>query len=230
MIKECPTCKRTYSDQSITFCLADGSLLSAPFDPQATHDSPVSHSSERRPTEVMNIAASSSLPPTQPAIGLKDVPPTIASPIPLHVEKQMIDDSSTTQRAVAKSIYLLSIFVGLAVGFFLRTLNRFIYSSHIPIAIGEGPLIVIAPVIAYAAVGSIFGYVWPRGRWKWGVWISAIPWLFVALFTFPLLRKPHSDTLGLFLFANLVIAPIAACLGSYFGARLSLNRIRRSDK
>lgn len=36
MIKECPTCKRTYEGHSFTFCLADGALLSAPFDPNAT--------------------------------------------------------------------------------------------------------------------------------------------------------------------------------------------------
>ena len=32
MIKRCPTCNRTYSDESISFCLADGALLSAPYD------------------------------------------------------------------------------------------------------------------------------------------------------------------------------------------------------
>lgn len=36
-MKACPTCKRTYSDESLTYCLADGSLLSAPYDPEATH-------------------------------------------------------------------------------------------------------------------------------------------------------------------------------------------------
>ena len=32
-MKECPECKRTYADETLTFCLADGALLSAPFDP-----------------------------------------------------------------------------------------------------------------------------------------------------------------------------------------------------
>ena len=35
-MKSCPTCKRTYADETLTFCLADGALLSAPFDPHAT--------------------------------------------------------------------------------------------------------------------------------------------------------------------------------------------------
>jgi hypothetical protein len=35
-MKHCPLCKRTYADDSLTFCLDDGSLLSAAFDPLAT--------------------------------------------------------------------------------------------------------------------------------------------------------------------------------------------------
>src|SRR5881396_2190283 len=31
-MKQCPQCKRTYSDETITFCLVDGSILSAPYD------------------------------------------------------------------------------------------------------------------------------------------------------------------------------------------------------
>ncbi|MDX6692819.1 MAG: hypothetical protein QOF02_422 [Blastocatellia bacterium] len=44
-MKSCPTCNRTFED-TFTFCLADGSLLNAPFDPQATLVIP-----EPRPTE-----------------------------------------------------------------------------------------------------------------------------------------------------------------------------------
>lgn len=35
-MKSCPKCNRTYSDETFAFCLADGSLLTAPFDPEAT--------------------------------------------------------------------------------------------------------------------------------------------------------------------------------------------------
>ncbi len=34
-MKSCPTCKRTYPDDTLAFCLVDGSVLSAPFDPNA---------------------------------------------------------------------------------------------------------------------------------------------------------------------------------------------------
>lgn len=35
-MKACPQCKRTYADETLAFCLADGALLSAPYDPNAT--------------------------------------------------------------------------------------------------------------------------------------------------------------------------------------------------
>lgn len=37
-MKRCPICKRTFDD-SITFCLVDGTVLSAPFNPQETSES-----------------------------------------------------------------------------------------------------------------------------------------------------------------------------------------------
>ena len=41
-MKQCPQCNRTYADETLTFCLADGALLSAPYDPQATQVLPSS--------------------------------------------------------------------------------------------------------------------------------------------------------------------------------------------
>jgi MFS family permease len=49
-MKQCPTCQRTYSDASITFCLADGTLLSPPFPTQAVGSTVV----EPPPTLVMD--------------------------------------------------------------------------------------------------------------------------------------------------------------------------------
>jgi hypothetical protein len=45
-MKKCPACNRTYPDESFAFCLIDGAVLSAPFDPQATQKLPESHSTE----------------------------------------------------------------------------------------------------------------------------------------------------------------------------------------
>jgi hypothetical protein len=35
-MKKCRHCDRTYADETLTYCLADGALLSAPYDPSAT--------------------------------------------------------------------------------------------------------------------------------------------------------------------------------------------------
>jgi hypothetical protein len=34
-MKRCPTCRRTFADDTLSFCLVDGSILSAPYDHQA---------------------------------------------------------------------------------------------------------------------------------------------------------------------------------------------------
>lgn len=41
-MKKCPTCARAYADETLTYCLADGSLLSAPQDSEATQRIPAS--------------------------------------------------------------------------------------------------------------------------------------------------------------------------------------------
>jgi TonB family protein len=51
-MKRCPTCNRTYTDELLNFCLADGAFLSAPTDPQPTVASPIARSTES-PTEII---------------------------------------------------------------------------------------------------------------------------------------------------------------------------------
>ena len=111
-MKSCPTCNRTFED-TFTFCLVDGSILSAPFDPEATQQLPASRNTDPPPTEVMSPAPNSnSLPPTQGAIEAIDVPPTIASPIPKTLPKQEV---SQLPLVVQKTNRLLR-YVGLVIG------------------------------------------------------------------------------------------------------------------
>src|SRR4030095_3202956 len=65
MIKQCPSCSRTYSDESISFCLADGALLSAPY---------ASSGDEAPATEILPPPGRAAVSPTQPA---KPAIPTI---------------------------------------------------------------------------------------------------------------------------------------------------------
>src|SRR5262245_10618060 len=52
-MKRCPSCKRTYADDHFTFCLDDGSLLSAPFDPLATLPVGQARDTEPPKTEIL---------------------------------------------------------------------------------------------------------------------------------------------------------------------------------
>lgn len=75
-MKSCPTCSRTFED-TFTFCLIDGAILNAPFDPGATN-SPKAREISPPPTEVLS-GGSQGLSPTQPAVP-GDSQPTIVAP------------------------------------------------------------------------------------------------------------------------------------------------------
>jgi energy-converting hydrogenase Eha subunit A len=69
-MKSCPTCKRTYPDDNLAFCLMDGAVLSAPYDPAESPRRPATHGSTAPPTEVLNapkVTAETS-PPLQSTI------------------------------------------------------------------------------------------------------------------------------------------------------------------
>lgn len=76
-MKRCPTCDRTFED-SFTFCLIDGSVLSAPFDLKATQDLPEPRQTTPPPTEALG------LPPTiiNPQPRQEESAPTTAAPPP----------------------------------------------------------------------------------------------------------------------------------------------------
>jgi hypothetical protein len=73
-MKSCPTCNRTYPDDTLAFCLMDGSVLSAPYDPSATRAAP-SRSNQPPPTEVLKA-------PAKPAETHAPLQSTIRAPVP----------------------------------------------------------------------------------------------------------------------------------------------------
>jgi TonB family protein len=94
MIKTCPICNRTYSDETISFCLADGALLSAPRDQSGP------------PTEVLPA----SLAPTQRATQPTPMP-TIATPPPKPPRVTRADSAAPANSGARR---LLLAFAGLA--------------------------------------------------------------------------------------------------------------------
>ena len=76
-MKRCPTCERTFDD-TLTFCLVDGSILSAPFDPHSIDYNAVRRDREPPPTRMIDPAAvpdapgrqsNEALPPTRALSG-----------------------------------------------------------------------------------------------------------------------------------------------------------------
>jgi hypothetical protein len=67
-MKTCPECNRTYPDDTLAFCLVDGAILSAPFDPEATHRIPTPRSTNPQATEFL---------PSSPSIQQKGNPKLI---------------------------------------------------------------------------------------------------------------------------------------------------------
>lgn len=55
-MKSCPTCKRTYPDDTLAFCLADGALLSAPYDTSGTIQITQSQAARNASTEILSAA------------------------------------------------------------------------------------------------------------------------------------------------------------------------------
>ncbi len=94
-MKECPECHRTYADETTTFCLADGALLSAPYDPPETKPSS-NREAEPPPTEVMYPSGGHSNPgPTQAARETPRLQSTVvAGPGALEIHRQELASAS----------------------------------------------------------------------------------------------------------------------------------------
>ncbi len=68
-MKSCPSCNRTYPDDTLAFCLVDGSVLSAPYDSEQTQRIPAPRQTSPAPTELFNAKpAGRARPPLQSTI------------------------------------------------------------------------------------------------------------------------------------------------------------------
>jgi hypothetical protein len=77
-MKSCPTCNRTFED-TLTYCLIDGSILSAPFDPHATLVIPEPRQTKPPPTEILPVEETR-----------EEIQPTIASPQPERKPEELV--------------------------------------------------------------------------------------------------------------------------------------------
>src|SRR2546428_34542 len=102
-MKRCHECNRTYSDETISFCLADGSLLSASYDP--SKDAP--------PTEILPTPTRAAMPPTQAA---KPLIPTITSFPAHHGFAVSEDDGAQPLRNSRRMLWIVWALTAVAIG------------------------------------------------------------------------------------------------------------------
>lgn len=101
-MKSCPKCNRTFED-TLTFCLIDGSILSAPFDPHATLASPEPGQTEPQLIETLRFDEDIQEIPTiirslQPEQQSEEINSTIASNSPVFEPSQIKDSHSSPAR------------------------------------------------------------------------------------------------------------------------------------
>ncbi len=77
-------------------------------------------------------------------------------------------------------LYVLAMTAGLVGLPFMFLLSDFVVGPH---GAGGGDSAAAAGwfAVGYAALGAVFGLLWPESSWRWGLWLTALPLLFAAL-------------------------------------------------
>lgn len=162
-MKSCPTCNRTFADDSITFCLVDGSILSAPYDPQATLIIPDARSANPAVTEVLPK---------------KDLPETIVAPptvAPSHNAAPQVrtDSGQITARPseIKKGIrqVLKVSFWGIIIGMILGTIIRYVglvqWYRYPPNDFFSAEIIIFGTLVGGLIGAFVIPIIWAITKW-----------------------------------------------------------------
>jgi uncharacterized membrane protein HdeD (DUF308 family) len=168
-MKKCPSCNRTYPDDNFAFCLEDGTLLSAPYDPGTTKRGPAPRSDDPPPTEVL-------IAPTAPPKVRPSLESTIRAPAPqvppFYSEERATHDSERKNGVhwLFRSALVLRGIAAIALGVLALILPHtwtawvFLFGAYV---LTGGVLAIVAGVKAYAdyragwllLVEGIFGVI-----------------------------------------------------------------------
>src|SRR5437773_7691977 len=108
-MRRCRKCNRTYADDGFTFCLEDGALLSAPFDPTDGDESGILQSRQPPPTAVLPANPDSEPDESRThARGRVPLASTIASPAPQPRPRAAAQWASSQSRNRSKLPYILA--------------------------------------------------------------------------------------------------------------------------
>ncbi len=221
-MKNCPQCKRTYSDETLSFCLEDGALLSAPYNPQETN----------APTFILNAVEI-------PTVVAREIPPVISdfNEVPTIVAASHITEQKKIQ-PVQTTVYLIGLAFSIILYFALNPLDTALNDIFINIFnlrnsnsgnIVEKILLVetLTNLLIYGILGLIFGFIKPEVKWIWGL-VIIIPhfikytygWLDYIIDSERNFSSRMIPYLLLSIFALLVTISFA-CFCSHTGSRLS---------
>ena len=115
-MKRCPACNRTYADESLTFCLIDGSVLSAPYDPHETQRVPDPRDTDPAPTEVLYPTPSDPT-PSLPKTILSPQPPPLVAEKPQHQSQE--GRSSKTWLSIGAVVFFMVMSAAVATAGFI---------------------------------------------------------------------------------------------------------------
>jgi hypothetical protein len=118
-MKACPTCKRTYADETLTFCLVDGSILSPPYDSSETRRVPDTRETDTAPTEVLPDRPKPSEPITPPLSTIQS-----PGPPPLYSRKQQTPPRHGISR---KPWIILGVAISLFIIFAVATISILVW-------------------------------------------------------------------------------------------------------
>ena len=109
-MKSCPSCNRTYGDDTFTFCLDDGALLSASYDPGATLQIPAARDTDQQVTEILR--------PQSEPVHPHPAPPqaTIRAPVPFHYAQETVPSPLHEKRGSAAKKFVGGVIVLLSIG------------------------------------------------------------------------------------------------------------------
>ena len=144
-MKSCPACHRTFED-GLTFCLVDGAVLSAPYDPQATQRIPEPRLTNSPATELLpsnaapnnpDMAPTVISPPLQPTQPY--VPPEFTPPSNERVPDGSGDNDNPLGRIIVGSV------MGMVIGTIIMGIS------------GKDPRDAILPILFFGLIGAIVG-------------------------------------------------------------------------
>jgi len=174
-MKKCPQCYRTYTDETLSFCLEDGALLSPFFNPQET---------KAQTFQLNNIS-------NFPTVDARGVPTVAAqsAEFPTVFNSPQVTMQNETGKVGWKA-YLAGLLISLAVdliyffgiypyyaeatkGLFESISSKF---DNYEIGLFMAVMLLIIPInlIIYAVLSFVLGFVRSDGSWRWGI-IALIP-------------------------------------------------------